>query len=320
MKKILLTGSNGFIGRHVLHSLIKKEYPVLTPVREKSSLHNINSNNNIKIISGNFYGDEPLNEYKNYKPDTIIHLAAIRGDGGGTKEDYYKVNVLGTQKLVDFALLNNTRLFIFFSSVGIYGTIPVQLPADNSTAPSPDGYYHQSKFEAENLVVNKLKGKIPYVILRPTITYGEGDNGFLPRLISLVKKRIFPLSTNPLKIHLLNVQSIGKIILRILETDTAHNGIFNLADCEPALLSKIVNLVHQHFYNKPYPGFLKISPVFFKVGEKLTELLNLRQYEISLKLISNSWYYDVSHLEQAFSLQLTDTLKSIKELLEKEYY
>jgi nucleoside-diphosphate-sugar epimerase len=216
---------------------------------------------------------------------------------------------------VDFALQQHIGPFIYVSSVGVYGTIPKEIPAATNQPLHPDNYYHRSKAKAEEIVAEKLAGKLPFVILRPTISYGERDNGFLPRLISMVQKKKFLLSRNPIQIHLLNVKLLANAVLQILEKEAGYDQVFNAADSEPVFLSEVVDLIYEFRHRKSFPRILTSPHLFFQIGESIIHLAGLRQLETSIKLISNSWTYVVEPFHRTFCTKAPGTLETIRELL-----
>lgn len=320
MIRLLITGASGFIGRHVLEELSSAGYSILAPMRRPMEFPDRNLYKNVIFLEGKFYSDTLLREYENFNPDMIIHLAAIRGEGRGRWKDYYEVNVLGTKKLVEFALTSQVSRFLYCSTVGIFGTTPSRLPADPWTSANPEGYYHISKYQAEKTIIQQLRGKIPHILFRPTITYGEGDNGFIPRLVKLVRSHMFPLISRDILIHLVSIKTIREFVRKAVQKEALEQDyIVNLADKEPVYLTDLVDLIHKYFTGKPYPRILKISPFLFNLGIQLSKLLKQTSLQISLQLVSQPWYYDTSHLENLCDCTLKDSLKEVHELLKKMY-
>ena len=318
--KLLLTGSTGFIGKNVLSALLDGNFEVIAPVRAQSWEKVNKSDKNLFSVTGDFWEDSILGAYKEFAPEIIIHLAALRGEGLGNFDEYHRVNIAGTEKLVDYALENDTKLFIYCSTVGVYGTIPVTLPAGSETTPEPDNNYHLSKYQAEKIVTEKLKNKIPYIILRPTITYGPGDNGFLVRLVNLIKGRKFPLIRRPVNIHLLNIETFSSLIIKLVINRITANGYLTVADRSPVLLSDVVNVIYNHYYSANYPGYLKIPGIFYDIMKASAVLFKMSKLETSLRLISDSWYYDTTTLVKACPIVLTDTLQNIRSYLNNGYF
>ncbi len=319
MSKILLTGGSGFLGRYALHTFLKLGAQVLVPTRHPQQLGKLFGRQfeNLHIVKGVFYHPDLLDRYREFNPDYIVHLAAIRGEGNGKWRDYYEVNVRGTEVLVQFALEQRPKKFLYCSTVGVFGTIPARLPADPWAPAEPDSMYHKSKYLAENYVVSELRNYIPLAIVRPTITYGPGDTGFIARMAAMVQKKIFPLVRTPIKIHLLDVYTFARALPIIL--NASEKEIFvNLADKHPVLLQDVVNVMYRYFHGKPYPRWRVVPPFVFTLGKGATRITHLDALTISLRLISESWYYDTSHMEQ-LNISQIDSLEGIRNYLKKVF-
>ena len=258
---ILLTGATGFIGSHVAERLLNDQsFRVVAIVRKKRDHKNMENlqRKGVLLVEGAFY-DKTLLEtvFSDYPIKYVVHLAAIRGEGSGTKEDYYKVNVLGTEALLEASLHNGVKRFVFCSSVGVFGTIPQTLPGNLMGPLNGDNLYHQSKISAEEKVGDFTHRGLDAYIVRPSITYGKGDNGFPLKLVGLVKKRFLPLVHEGNLIHLLDVEKLADVFINVLVADDLKQRILIVADKEPVLLGELVDLIYTHFF-----GTLHTTGVF----------------------------------------------------------
>ena len=319
MTKVLLTGASGFMGQYVLRALLENNIEVIAPVRDAASMRSIYRQPEVTFLEGQFYSDALLEQYRQHQPEMIIHLAAIRGDGNGSWKKYLEVNVNGTERLVRYALENRLKKFLYCSTVGIYGTVPSRIPADPYTSAEADGYYHQSKLLAEKIILNHLRGHVPLAIFRPTISYGFGDDGFLVKMISMVRKRVFPLMSSQVLIHLLDVNSFGELMVLAVRKKLDDYHIVNVADKNPVQLSQLVDVIHSHFFEKPYPRYMRTPQFFHRFSEWATQVLKMRGAHISVKLISNDWYYDTSNLENIFHLPLKNTPEAVDYYLKHSF-
>jgi len=133
--KILVTGGSGFIGRHLLESLSKK-----------------NGVDNYDLLRGDDIKDsQKLCEYSK-KKDAIVHLAAmIRVAECELKpKETLEVNLIGTANVLEAARKNDVRDIIFTSSAAVYGE-PAQQPIKEEESLTPASIYAFSKFAAEDL-------------------------------------------------------------------------------------------------------------------------------------------------------------------------
>jgi dihydroflavonol-4-reductase len=319
-KKILLTGASGFIGSNTAEYLAER-YDVISPVRSGSLYKKIVQDlrkKGIKIIEGDFYDEALLKRIFEKGVETVIHLAAIRGETDVSKEVYNMVNVEATRLLLQYAQRYKTSKFIFCSSVGVLGTIPKNVPASTTDAVFPDNLYHHSKCEAENIVRQYHNDALNTCILRPTITYGEHDNGFIPKLVSLVRDKRFVLPSKSVYIHLLNIRSLRKFIADLVEADKLDGNSYIVADKRPVRLSDLVNKISQAVQQKDYPLFLRLPSFIFSGSRYLLKLTGRSQLLTSLQLISQNWTYDISVTEASLGYQPVDTFESIDSII--NYY
>ncbi len=290
-KNILLTGISGFIGRQIAAGLLENGFRIFAPVRRQSKekIFPLSQHKNLVLPEGNFYNPKLLQTLQNEKIDAILHFASIRGAGSASQADYQKINVESTETLLQFALDNGIPNFLYCSSVGVLGTIPKQQPADSSSPVDADNIYHQTKWQAEQLVNQYAEKGLNTIILRPTITYGSGDDGFLPRLIGLIKTRYFPLTNQAVYIHLLHAEAFGNLIVHILQKNLFNNKTYIVADAKPIPFNELVEQIARETKGRHF----KAPSVFFTLGRGLLNLTAMKGLHTSLQLISESWTYDI---------------------------
>jgi nucleoside-diphosphate-sugar epimerase len=319
---ILLTGGTGFVGRHAIKRLVNDGNTVCALVREKTKLmtvlNSFSSNPLLRVIEVSCPEKLSVEELKGIietnNITTILHLASIVGERSYPWDRYFEVNVTWTKNLaLAFLAANIVRdKFIFTSSVGVYGTIPQQVPATEKTPYNADGNYHRSKVLAEQeLLVLHENSKLPLIILRPTIMYGNEDTGFLFKLFKLMAKKRFPLCDSNPEIHLLDIELLADVYSKFIAANTSSNEIiYNVADYHPVEIKALCKYISDSMPAKS----LKIPSFLFSILVKLSALKP--QYVVSFKLISKTWTYDVSEIYSAFDLNKTSTL----ELINKKYF
>ena len=259
---VLITGATGFIGSHVAEQLLAEQYPLVAIVRKENDYKNVKDlkRKGTILVEGKFY-DEELAEmfFRDFSIESVIHVAALRGGGVGTKEDYYRTNVLGTEILLQASLRHRVNRFVFISSVGVTGTIPGDLPGDTSSKFHGDNMYHESKVLAEQKVRQYIEKGLDAYILRPAITYGAGDDGFPKTLVKLVRGRMLLLPTEDIKIHLLDVNALADLVVKMLRHDRLHQRVFIAADAIPISLRALANKIYKHYYQREYPVFFETA-------------------------------------------------------------
>ena len=154
--KLLVTGADGFTGRHFSSRAVKAGHEVVklkADLLDREALH-----------------DEVLL----VRPDLVVHLAAISFVGSPDKISFYAVNVIGTTNLLDaiLALPKVPFKVLLASSANVYGNCDIS-PIDEKVAPNPINHYAASKLAMEHIALT-YKGKIPIIITRPFNYTGPG--------------------------------------------------------------------------------------------------------------------------------------------------
>lgn len=223
MNKVLLTGSTGFIGKKLVSAMELKDIYIRAVSREKhAKLESITCDLRTGIFSPDLM--EGI--------DTVIHLAGIAHDSSKLDEDFYKVNVVATQKLCELAAEHGVKRFVFVSSVKSGGSSKSGLCASELDQEEPDGIYGKTKREAElRLLAIGMNSKIDVSILRPALVYGPGAKGNIALMMKGIKRGWFPpfpLVKN--KRSLVHVDDVVRAILFISESEKAKGEIFILTD------------------------------------------------------------------------------------------
>lgn len=317
---VLITGATGFIGSYITEKLLlENQYHVVTIVRKIGNYKNVIDleNKGVILVEGNFYDKSILEKiFKNSRVQSVIHIAALRGGGAGTKEEYYTVNVLGTEMLLETSLKYQVKKFIFCSSVGVFGTIPKELPANIKTNLNGDNDYHNSKILAEKKVQEFISRGLNAFIVRPTITYGKGDNGFPATLVKLVKKRTLFLPFKNNKIHLLDVNNLADLFIKILEANNLKQRVFIAADNAPISLRELVDLIYSYYYKRKYPLFLRIPNTIFYLNQLIFQAFKNERWSARMQLVFNNWYYDTTETVSSIGFRLVDTKKRFFKFLQ----
>lgn len=207
MKRILITGANSYVGTNVERWLI----------RETDKYHV----NTIDMIDGS-WREKDFSGY-----DVVFHVAGIAHVNAKKNMEslYYKVNTDLTIETAQHAKQGGVKQFIFMSSIIVYGESkslkPVVITRD--TEPKPNGFYGNSKLQAE-IGIKKLEDQdFKVVILRPPMIYGPGSKGNFPKLIALAKKTpIFPAYHN--QRSMLYIDNLCEFVRLVI--DNEERGVF----------------------------------------------------------------------------------------------
>lgn len=220
MEKIIsvVTGANGFIGSHLVLSLLNKKHLVRCVIRETSDLKWIErldvdfikcGLNDVKLLSAAFEG-----------ATYVFHLA------GMTKakkyEDYIYGNVQLTEHVMKACEGNPTiKKVLLTSSLAASSPSLLNEPVVESTPSAPISMYGKSKLAMERLLKKKYT-HLPYVIIRPPVVYGARDTEVL-LFFKTVKKGLIPTI------------GLGKKQVSIVYIDDLIQGICLAAESDKAI-------------------------------------------------------------------------------------
>ena len=216
MKKILITGINGFVGTNFTNSWFRNHKIV------GLDIHQPEKEGEERIFSWDELGKVP-------PVDAIVHLAGKAHETKNRSEEqvYFDVNTGLTQKIFDYFLQSDARTFIFFSSVKAAAD---SVPGDVLTeevVPAPVGPYGESKIRAEEYILNKLSAVSDQLlakrvyILRPCMIHGPGNKGNLNLLYSVVKKGIpWPLGAYENRRSFCSIENISYVVEQLIVKKT----------------------------------------------------------------------------------------------------
>jgi len=224
--KIIVTGSSGFIGTHVVDTLNKLGHEIVE----------------VDIDSGTNILDLTDDDFKTI--DAVIHLAAYSLiKSRDNPAEAFSVNVGGLVHLLELCARNDVKL-IMASASSVYG-VPGYVPVNESHGKKPVSIYGVTKLAMENLVeiYHNTKG-LKYTIFRFTNVYGPGQiNGIVPTTIDNIKNgnTITLTGTGMQTRDFVFIDDVVHFLVRGLETD--KTGIFNLGSGVETAIITIVQTI-----------------------------------------------------------------------------
>lgn len=238
---LLITGANGMVGRSLVKQALDADIAVKALVYPGEKLF-LSNHLNLEIMEGDINRinwDDVLDGV-----GSVIHLAAkvhVLNKSEEVWDEFHQTNVEATKNLCRAVINKNIKKFIFVSTVGIYGHYP-RLDEAGNLIIAPQNMYARSKLMAEAEVINQFEGKVPYIILRPTMMYGFGDRGNMNRMLNAIRRKrfIIPGSGNNKK-NALYVEDFVNIILKVLVVDELANESYIVANNDVLTLREICN-------------------------------------------------------------------------------
>ena len=312
VNKIAITGITGFVGLNLSKSLkSNKSIKVFGITRTPDELNKYNLNYE-KILTAN------------HNFETYIHLAgkAHDTDYKTKREDFIEVNTKLTERVFDY-FLNDPKAqnFIFISSIAAAAKNS-EIPIDENCEAEPYGYYGESKYLAENYILDNLpesEGKKVF-ILRPPMIHGPGNKGNLNLLFKIIEKGIpWPLGSFNNKRSFLSIDNFCYVIKEILNNNISQ-GVYNLADDEPLSTNQVVEMISEQLGRKP--KILNFPKPIIQFGAKLGNKLPLPLNEERLQKLTENFLVSnkkiVSEIGKSLPISAKEGMrKTIQSLIEE---
>jgi len=246
--RLLITGAGGFVGS-VLLTKLPKEYEIIC-LGHSTNYDRLRKfvGDNVKLIEGSILDERLVNGLMN-GVDAVIHLVGIGGTSVCLKDPVNAVltNIQGTNILVNSAIKNNVKKFIFTSTYLTYSVLKQrELPFTEEMKLEPDDFYGSLKAVTESSVMNFPD----FVILRLSTIYGYGL-GFGASLDALAMNSIKSAyhegvislrGSGNSKFDLLHVDDLCEAIKLVLDKNI-KNEIINLGSGKPLSINELSSTV-----------------------------------------------------------------------------
>lgn len=218
-----------------------------------------------------------------YQPDAIVHLAAIASPVYGDVPAIYKVNVCGTENLLQAAccLPEGTR-FILISTAGVYGS-QTEPYLHEELRYNPVNHYSYSKMVTE-VLSRQYADHLSIQIVRPFNIIGKGQNAsfLIPKLVEAFRNRVPSIKMG-------NMEPIRDFVSVDFCTKVLYDLIFIEKVIEPALnictgkghsckdvIAMLEELTGYHMQVEVSNDFVRKNEIWSLVGDK-TRLESLTQ-------------------------------------------
>ncbi|MCX7724240.1 MAG: NAD(P)H-binding protein [Thermodesulfovibrio sp.] len=243
MKKLLITGSTGFVGRYIVNEAFKKAYNIHLVVRNPKKARTL-FGEKVKIYQlEDLSNKEELRKIiEAVNPQYVIHLIGIIQEKKSAT--FEKVHYEYSKTLYDVLRDFSVEKIIHMSALGV-----------GQKAPSK---YHITKLKAEEELINT---GMPYVIIRPSFIIGPEQLLFvkLREVLNKIPVLIFPDIQN-YYFQPVDVRDVAECFIKAI--DYKGNGIFELCGDEKVTLRDIVNdfvkNIGKNVFFIPFPkGILK---------------------------------------------------------------
>ena len=294
-KKILITGAGSYVGTSVEEYLFEKH-------------------KNWQIDVVDTMGDEwQKTDFSHY--DVVYHVAGIAHVNADPKKKplYYKINRDLTIEIARRAKEAGVKQFIFMSSQIVFQeskSLKTQV-LTNNTQPKPNGFYGDSKLQAEiglrNLYENEDKNanKMKICILRPPMIYGPNSKGNFPRLMQLARVTpVFPCWHN--KRSMCYIENLAEFVNQAIVHEL--DGTFYPQNRELSDTVEIIRFFALKYGHKVWITRL-LNPVVW-LGSFVLQPINkmFATYYYSPEMSKYDFEYQIVSLKESLK-QIADSLK-----------
>jgi UDP-glucuronate 4-epimerase len=276
MMRALITGGAGFIGSHLVDSLLLDGWNVVV-VDNFASFYDIKiketnikshlEHKNYKLVRADIRDFDTLKSELSGEYDVIVHLAAKAGVRPSIQDPmaYQTVNVQGTQNLLELAKIWDIKQFVFASSSSVYGVNPNVPWQESDNVLMPISPYAATKVSGEMLghVYSSLYG-IRFIGLRFFTVYGPRQRPDLAiykfsRLIT--ENKTIPIyGDGGTRRDYTFIADIIQGIRSAMKYNSSQYEIINLGNSQTLTLKELVESLQNTFNIKAELTYLPIQP------------------------------------------------------------
>jgi len=249
---VLVTGANGFIGRHLCPFLAGNGCAVTALSRRAFSPQDFEA-----IDPSSMRGRirpviiPEMSPKTDFRPhcetmDCVVHLAGrahVMQETPQSRREFHAANVALTERLGRDARAAGVRRFVFLSSIGVLGNRTTERPFCRRSPAAPTEEYAASKLTAEQRLAGLFTGGEALVIVRPPLVYGPGVKGNFARLIRLVQRLpVLPFGGVTAARSYVHVLNLCSFIQRCL-SDSVERGVYVVCDGADLSLPDLLRMI-----------------------------------------------------------------------------
>ncbi len=219
--RVFVTGATGFIGSHLVESLLSSGEEVACLVRNRAKAERL-FGQGPRIVTGDLTTDAGL-EAGATDADVVLHVAGLVS--ARNRREFFAVNERATRRLVEVVrrVAPNLRQFVYVSSLSAAGPTTRGNPIDELAPPRPVSDYGSSKLAGEQ--ATRASG-LPWVIVRPATVYGPRDVQLL-RMFKLARFGLAPIfGSGAQELSVLHVRDLIGALLSVTQSATTETTYF----------------------------------------------------------------------------------------------
>lgn len=272
----LITGATGLLGSHLVEQMVKREMPVRALVRRGSDRSWL-ERQPAELVEGDITDRASLDAAMK-GVSCVYHCAARVGDWGPW-EDFIRVTVEGTRKVVEAAIHAKVERFIHISSISAYGHPDGDGLVLDESAPlgmnlHEWSYYGRTKVQAEEIVWEAHRsGRLKVTVIRPSWLYGPRDRTTIARLAKLIRSgRAKLLGDGENRLNVVYAGNVAEAAITAAQTEQAIGEAYNCSNDGVMTQKQYYNMVAEALgappvtRNVPYKAAQKVALVLECIG------------------------------------------------------
>ncbi len=243
---LAVTGSSGFVGRHLVSWLAAQGHGVIAVSRRSTEQLPVG----VQARPVTDYTDVAAVARALQGTLAVVHLAA-RAHVLGTEPPkeallaFERANVDAALACAEAALQAGCRRFVLVSSIGVNGQATNGQPFTEDVEPSPQEHYARTKWQAERAVAERLSGTtLECVVVRPPLIYGPGCPGNFRALLGLVRSLpVLPFGALRMRRSYIGIENLCSALEMAALHPACAGRRFVLSDGEDIDLASLVRLL-----------------------------------------------------------------------------
>jgi len=267
LKRCLVTGASGFVGKELCEQLQRNGIFVRALLR-----HN-QSGPWSETVPCDLTSFEQSSKKIFSDIDTIFYLASI-SHNSASPEEYDFFNVKLCLRFAESAIQHGVKNFIYVSSTKAMAE-PHKKIVDEKFLDWPEDHYGISKRKAEEGLL-ALTGFDHLVIIRPCLIYGKGVKGNILSMLKLIEKGIFPpLPETGANRSMVSVRDVASALILSATTSTANRNIYLITDGIDYSVKEIENAMRHALHKKARSWYIpeKLLIALASIGDLLKKVL-----------------------------------------------
>ena len=272
--RVLITGISGFVGRHITKELLKhKDVEIMG--FDRGGIESFGKS--VSVNQVNLLDKQKLNQViSEFKPTSVLHLAAIASPVYGNVGELYDINIHGSENLLEvlYNICDNGTRVVLVSTAGVYGNSGVDFDIEDKTPYNPANHYSFSKMVME-YISKTYTDKLDIKIVRPfnMIGVGQNENFLIPKLVKAFATKQPKLEVGNMDTYrdFVDIDFAAKFFAKLLLTPKVEYNVINLCAGHGTTGNEILGMLKEITKYSPKvtvnPAFVRKNEIMRLVGD-----------------------------------------------------